>query len=73
MSSNFVWIKSYGDTKNCSGHSDKVAITVIHVTCTGSFDVHSTVLSRSFRELSRRLTKNKDFYQKTQGILPNTP
>ena len=30
--------------KNISGHSDKVAITVIHVTCTGSCDVHSTVL-----------------------------
>ena len=29
--------------KKVSGHSDKVAIIVIHVTCTGSFDVHSTV------------------------------
>ena len=29
--------------KKVSGHSDKVAVTVNHVTCTGSFDVHSTV------------------------------
>ena len=28
-----------------SGHLDKVAKTVIHVTGTGSFDVHSTVLA----------------------------
>ena len=30
--------------KKVSGHSDKVAITVIHVTCTGTFDVHSTAI-----------------------------
>ena len=48
MSSNYVRgarFKSYGGTKKNPGHSDKVAITVIHVTCTGSRDVHSTVIN----------------------------
>ena len=31
-----------------SGHSDKVVITVIYVTCTGSRDVHSTEFVFSF-------------------------
>ena len=35
--------------KKVSGYSDKVAITVIHVTCTGSFDVHSPVIQQAGR------------------------
>ena len=48
--------------KKVSGHSDKVAITVIHVTCTGSFGVHSTVNKALLCDKRKTLLKSCHVY-----------